>query len=115
MHINFILVDVIHHIKVDFPPVIEVFHQTSLSMYLYDIHNASYSGFVNISIMSDSRFYMLYYVNAPINIKAHLSYSVSSVHEVKVTAKNHVSNVSDNFTIEVVRESIHKQASVAST
>lgn len=104
MHL-FIFPGIIHNINVDFPPIIEVSRQTTLYIHLYDIHNASYNGVVNISIISDSQSSMLHYDLSNI-IKTYLSYSVNSVYEVKVIANNHISKVSVHFTVEVVRKSI---------
>ena len=75
---------------------------------MYDIHNDSYEGIVNISVTSDTQSNMPQYVKSPITIMTYLSYSVSNVYEVNMTANNHVSEISTSFTVEVVRKSIHK-------
>ena len=51
---------------------------------------------------------MLQYVKSPITVKTYLSYSVIDIYYVDINASNHVSNISKNFTLEVVRKSIHK-------
>ena len=103
----FIFPGLIQNVNIDFPPIIEVSRQTVLYIHLYGIHNASYNGVTNISIVSDSQSIMLYYDSSNIII-TYLSYSVISVYEIKVTASNHVSNVSVNFITKVVRKSIHQ-------
>ena len=103
----FIFPGLIQNVNIDFPPIIEVSRQTVLYIHLYGIHNASYNGVTNISIVSDSQSIMLYYDSSNIII-TYLSYSVISVYEIKVIASNHVSNVSVNFITEVVRKSIHQ-------
>ena len=97
----------LYHIKVNFPAVIEVARQTAIFIHLYDIHNDSYREFVNISITSDTQSIMLQYVNSPITVKTYLSYSVNNIYTVDVLANNHVSEASTNFSVEVVRKSIH--------
>ena len=91
----------------EFSPVTEVARQTAIFINLYDIHNDSYEEFVNISITSDTQTSILKYIKSPITVKTYLSYSVNDIYKVDVIANNHVSNVSTNFTIEVVRKSIH--------
>ena len=95
------------YIKVDCPPIIEVARQTAIFIHLYDIHNDSYKDFVNISITSDTQSIMLQYVKSPIIVKTYLSYSVNNVYTIYVSANNHVSEASTNFSVEVVRKSIH--------
>ena len=95
------------YIKVDCPPIIEVAQQTAIFIHLYGIHNDSYREFVKISITSDTQSIMLQYVKSPIIVKTYLSYSVNNIYRVDVLAKNHVSGASTNFSVEVVRKSIH--------
>ena len=82
----------------------EVNRRTILYAYLYDIHNKSYEGIANISITQSN---ILQYVKSPIIIQTYISYSVSSIYEIIITANNHLSDVSINFTVEVVRKYIH--------
>ena len=96
----------IRYINVDLPQVVEVNQQTPVYIHLYDIQNDSYIGIVNISITSDSQSNKLQQINSPVTVK--LSYSVSSIYKVNVTANNHISAISINFTVEVVRKSIHE-------
>ena len=95
------------YIKVNFPPVIEVGRQTAIFIHLYDIHDESYKECVNISITSDTQSIMLQYVKSPITVKTYLSYSVNNIYTVNVLANNHVSEITTNFCVEVVRKSIH--------
>ena len=96
--------------KITFPEVIEVNQQTELCIHLYDTHNASYKGIVNISITSDLQSSLLYFDNSPTTIKTYLSYGVSSISDVTfmVHASNHVSEKNVNFSAKVVRKSFHK-------
>ena len=89
----------------DFPPVIEINQQSVLYIHLTDIYNNTYNGVVDISITSDSQFNMLQFSNS--YIKTNLSYSVGGVYKSKVTARNHVTEISKDFTVDVVRKSIY--------
>ena len=101
----FVFAGKIHHIIVDFPPVTEVKQQTVLCIQLSDIYNNPYNGIVNISITPDSQFIMLQFSNSP--IKTNLTYNVGGMYKSKVTASNHVSEISEDFTVDVVRKSIY--------
>ena len=101
----FVFVGEIHDIIVDFPPVIEVNQQSVLYIYLTDIYNNTYNGVVNISIKSDLQSNMLLFSNSP--IKINLTYNVGGMYKNKVTASNHVSDISKDFTVDVVRKSIY--------
>ena len=101
----FIFAGEIHHITVNFPPVVEVNHQTVLCIDLSDIYNNTYNGIVNISITSDSQSNMLQFSNSP--IKTNLTYNAGGMYKNKVTASNHVSEISEDFTVDIVRKSIY--------
>ena len=110
----FYFADKICYIEVTFPEVIEVNQQTELCIHLYDTHNASYKGIVNINITSDLQSSILQFVNSPDSIKTYLSYGVSSINDVtfKVIANNHVSEKLVNFSAKVVRKSFHKPINI---
>ena len=101
----FVFAGEIHDIIVDFPPIIEVNQQSVLYICLSDIYNNPYNGIVNISITSDLQSNMLQFSNSP--IKTTLSYSAGGMYKNKVTARNHVSEISKDFTVDVVRKSVY--------
>ena len=96
-------------IDIDIDPVIEINKEAILFIHLYDIHNYTYSGSLNITFtLSNNRSDVSYFESTPHRISHRLLYQYPGSYTVQVIATNEVSMINKSVSVEVVCKLYHQ-------
>ena len=105
MHLSYNIIHTgkIGSIDIDIDPVIEVNKEAMLFVHLYDTHNSTYSGSLNITFtLSINKSDVSNFESAPHRISHTMLYQHADTYTVQVIAKNEVSMINKSVHIEVV-------------
>ena len=90
-------------IDIDIDPVIEINKEAMLFVHLYDTHNSTYSGSLNVTFtLSNDKSDVSYFGRTPHRISHRLLYQYPGTYTVQVIAINEVSMMSETVSVEVV-------------
>ena len=107
--LSLLVTGVIGSIDIDIDPVIEINKEAMLFVHLYDTHNSTYSGSLNITFrLSNDKSDVSYFESAPQRIFHHLLYQYPGAYTVQVIATNEVSMKNKSVSVDVVCKLYHK-------